>query len=119
MLRVSGNLTVNRDLQAFGTLRAQGDGFDVRAVGRGRSASLRGTAGGVTVLADTELQAPFRTVARIEGTDIRGTLSLERGVNFTLVTAGETARGSLDGERLNATGRIDLAALRPLLGKRT
>ncbi|CAM3249905.1 translocation/assembly module TamB domain-containing protein [Deinococcus deserti] len=116
-IRVSGNLTVNRDLQAFGTLQAQGEGFDVRAVGRGRTASLRGTVNGVTVVADTGLQAPFRTVARVVGTDIRGTLSLDRGVNFSLETRGETARGSLNGNRLDATGRVDLGALRPLLGE--
>ncbi|MFC4637381.1 translocation/assembly module TamB domain-containing protein [Deinococcus hohokamensis] len=115
-VRFSGDLRVTRELQAFGTLQAQGQGFEVQAVGRGRAASVRGTVNGVTVLADTELRAPFRTVARVEGTAIRAGLSLERGVSFSLATGGETARGTLDGERLNARGRIDLAALRPLLG---
>ncbi|MFC4425999.1 translocation/assembly module TamB domain-containing protein [Deinococcus navajonensis] len=116
-VRVSGDLRVNRNLQAFGTLRAQTPGVDVRAVGRGRTASLRGAVNGLTVLADTELRAPFRTAARLQGTDIRGTLSVDRGLKVALVTRGETARVSLDGDRLTATGRIDLATLRPLVGQ--
>nr|WP_246580727.1 translocation/assembly module TamB domain-containing protein [Deinococcus aestuarii] len=115
-VRVNGTATVTTGLRATGTLTASGNGFDLTATGRGDSASLRGTAGGVTVLADTGLRAGFPTTARVEGADIRGTLSVEDGVRFTLTTAGETARGVIDGQNWDATGRVNLAALRPLVG---
>ncbi len=115
-LRVSGDVTVTNTLKAFGTLTAQGNGFDLTATGRGTSASLRGSANGVTVLADTQLQAPYNTSARIQGADIQGNLSLtDAGVRFDLTTAGQTARGRVDGQNVNASGRVNLAALRPLL----
>ncbi len=115
-VRVNGAATVTTDLRATGTLTASGNGFDLTATGRGDSASLRGTAGGVTVLADTGLRAGFPTTARVQGADIQGTLSVQGGVRFTLTTAGETARGVLGGQNWNATGRVNLAALRPLVG---
>lgn len=92
-MRVNGTATVTTGLRATGTLTATGNGFDLTATGRGSAASLRGTAGGVTVLADTGLRPGFPTTARVEGADIRGTLSVADGVRFTLTTAGETARG--------------------------
>ncbi|WP_264776904.1 translocation/assembly module TamB domain-containing protein [Deinococcus aetherius] len=115
-VRVNGTATVTTGLRATGTLTATGNGFDLTATGRGSAASLRGTAGGVTVLADTGLRPGFPTTARVEGADIRGTLSVADGVRFTLTTAGETARGVLDGRNWDATGRVNLAALRPLVG---
>ncbi|GAA5447989.1 hypothetical protein Ddep01_01749 [Deinococcus depolymerans] len=114
-LAVTGDLTVTNTLKAFGTLRATGAGVTLTAAARGTAASLRGSAGGVTVLADTQLQAPYLTTARVQGADIQGVLSVDRGVRFTLTTAGDTARGVIDGNRWNATGRVNLAALRPLL----
>ncbi|WP_081995085.1 translocation/assembly module TamB domain-containing protein [Deinococcus radiopugnans] len=115
-LRVSGDVTVTNTLKAFGTLTARGNGFDLTATGRGTRASLRGSANGVTVLADTQLQAPYNTAARLQGADIQGNLSLtDAGVRFDLTTAGQTARGVIDGQNVDASGRVNLAALRPLV----
>lgn len=114
-LRVTGDVTVNTALQAFGTLTAQGNGFNLVATGRGSAADLRGTANGVTVLANTQLRAPFNTTARLQGADIQGVLSVQDGIRFTLNTAGETARGVINGQNWKATGRVNLAALRPLV----
>ncbi|GBF04130.1 hypothetical protein DAERI_010302 [Deinococcus aerius] len=114
--RVNGAATVTTTLRAFGTLTATGNGYALTATGRGGAARLRGTARGVTVLADTRLSNGLRTTARVQGADIQGTLSLDRGVRFTLTTGGQTARGVIDGENWDATGRVNLAALRPLLG---
>ncbi|WP_425557186.1 translocation/assembly module TamB domain-containing protein [Deinococcus carri] len=115
-VRVNGTATVTNRLRAVGTLTATGNGFDLTATGLGDVARLRGTAGGVTVLADTQLAQGFRTTARVQGADIQGVLSLDDGVRFTLTTAGETARGVLNGQDWDATGRVNLAALRPLVG---
>ncbi|QFP76664.1 translocation/assembly module TamB domain-containing protein [Deinococcus sp. AJ005] len=121
-LKVSGDVTVTNTLKAFGTLTVRGNGFDLTATGRGSRASLSGTvngsaANGVTVLADTSLSAPYDTTARIQGADIAGNLSLTDtgGVRFDLTTAGQTARGMIDGQNVNASGRVNLAALRPLV----
>ncbi|ANE44922.1 translocation/assembly module TamB domain-containing protein [Deinococcus puniceus] len=129
-LAVAGGVTVNGDLnvttalKATGNLTARGNGFDVTATARGDTASLRGvlgTAGNrVTVLADTQLSAGFLTDARIEGADIAGTVSVQDGLRFSLTTANaagrrDTARGVIDGSNWDATGRVNLAALRPLL----
>jgi hypothetical protein len=114
--RVSGTATVTNALRATGSLRATGNGFDLTATGLGDTARLRGTAGGVTVLADTRLGSGFRTSARVEGAEIQGVLSVEDGVRFSLTTAGQTARGVLDGQTWDASGRVNLAALRPLVG---
>ncbi|MDV6375183.1 translocation/assembly module TamB domain-containing protein [Deinococcus arenicola] len=116
-LQVSGDVTVTNTLKAFGTLAARGNGISLSATGRGTRASLRGTVNGVTVLADSDLSAPYNTVARIQGTDIGGNLSLtaENAVRFDLTTAGQTARGVVNGQDVTATGRVNLAALRPLV----
>ncbi|MVN89033.1 translocation/assembly module TamB [Deinococcus sp. HMF7620] len=115
-LRVTGDVTVTTTLKAFGSLRAVGNGVSLSAFGRGTAASLRGEVGGVTVLADADLRAPYRTAARVQGSDIRGTLQVQEGgaVAFDLLTAGQRARGVLRGDALTATGRVNLAALRPL-----
>ncbi|WP_147364122.1 translocation/assembly module TamB domain-containing protein [Deinococcus cavernae] len=113
--RVSGDVRVDSQLNAFGTLRASGNGYNLTAQARGDQASLRGTAGGVSVVADTFLKAPYRTTARLEGTDIRAAISVQNGVRFTVSTLGDTASGVLNGPNLNASGRVNLAALRPLL----
>ncbi|GAA5532119.1 translocation/assembly module TamB domain-containing protein [Deinococcus aluminii] len=115
-VRVNGTATVTNRLRAVGTLTATGNGFNLTATGLGDVVRLRGTAGGVTVLADTQLAQGFRTTARVQGADIQGVLSLEDGLRFTLTTAGETARGVLNGQAWDATGRVNLAALRPLVG---
>ncbi|WP_339096123.1 translocation/assembly module TamB domain-containing protein [Deinococcus sp. VB142] len=123
-VRVSGDVQATppgagQDWRATGQLSAQGQGYDLWADLRGNVASLRGSAGGVTVLADSDLGAPYRTTARLSGSDIGGVFSLAAGENpgvrFTLNTRGESASGVLSGQNLDATGRIDLAALRPLL----
>ncbi|GHF32488.1 hypothetical protein GCM10017781_06460 [Deinococcus metalli] len=114
-VRVDGNVTVTTTLKAFGTVTARGNGYDITATGRGTRASVRAVAGGVTVLADTALSAPYDTTARVQGADIQGTLSVGQGVRFTLTTRGETARGVIDGQSVTATGRVNLAALRPLV----
>lgn len=114
-VRVSGDLRVTSQMQAFGSLTAVGNGYNLAAEARGQTASVRGTAGDVTILAETDLAAPYNTRASLKGTDISGTLSVQNGVRFTLNTLGERASGVLDGERLNATGRVNLAALRPLI----
>ncbi|UQN05539.1 translocation/assembly module TamB domain-containing protein [Deinococcus sp. QL22] len=121
---VNGNLNVTTALKATGNLSARGNGFDVTATARGDTASLRGVLGAagnrVTVLADTQLSAGFLTSARIEGADIEGTVSVQDGLRFSLTTADasgrrDTARGVIDGSNWDATGRVNLAALRPLL----
>ncbi|WP_446682159.1 translocation/assembly module TamB domain-containing protein [Deinococcus oregonensis] len=121
---VNGNLNVTTALKATGNLTARGNGFDVTATARGETASLRGVLGAagnrVTVLADTQLSAGFLTTARIEGADIAGTVSVQDGLRFSLTTADaagrrDTARGVINGSNWDATGRINLAALRPLL----
>ncbi len=115
-VEVSGDLSVTTTLKAFGTLTARGNGFSVTAQGRGTRASLRGSVGGVNVLADADLREPYTTTARIQGADIQGTLSAAGGgVRFSLTTAGQTARGTIDGQDVTARGRVNLAALRPLL----
>ncbi|GGM12730.1 hypothetical protein GCM10010841_21590 [Deinococcus aerophilus] len=115
-VEVSGDLSVTTTLKAFGTLTARGNGFNVTAQGRGTRASLRGSVGGVSVLADANLREPYTTTARIQGADIQGTLSAaDNGVRFSLTTAGQTARGTIDGQDVTARGRVNLAALRPLL----
>ncbi|WP_322471940.1 translocation/assembly module TamB domain-containing protein [Deinococcus sp. AB2017081] len=114
-LNVDGDVTVTTTLKAFGTVTAQGNGFSVTATGRGTRASVRAVAGGVTVLADTGLSAPYDTTARVQGADIQGTLSMDQGVRFTLTTRGDTARGVIDGQNVTASGRVNLASLRPLL----
>ncbi|WP_409013499.1 beta strand repeat-containing protein, partial [Deinococcus sp.] len=113
---VDGNATVTTSLKAFGTLNARGNGYRLTATGRGTSASLSGTAGGITILADTALTAPYRATARVKGADIQGTLSIDRGIIFTLTTQGDAARGVIDGQNVTATGRVNLAALQPLVG---
>ena len=113
--KVSGDMRVDGNLNAFGTLRASGTGYDLTAEARGEQATLRGTAGGVKVVADTFLKAPYRTTARLEGTDIRATFSVQNGVRFSVSTLGDTASGVLNGPNLKASGRVNLAALRPLL----
>ncbi|MDB5046856.1 MAG: hypothetical protein JWQ08_2906, partial [Deinococcus sp.] len=121
---LDGDLDVTTALKATGNLTARGSGFDVTATARGDTATLRGvlgTAGNrVTVLADTQLSAGFLTSARIEGADIAGTVSVQDGLRFSLTTANaagrrDTARGVINGSTWDATGRINLAALRPLL----
>ncbi|TDE87094.1 translocation/assembly module TamB domain-containing protein [Deinococcus sp. S9] len=115
-VRLNGTATVTTRLRATGTLTATGNGFHLIATGLGDVARLRGTAGGVTVLADTQLARGLRTTARVQGAEIQGVLSLDDGVRFTLTTAGETARGVLNGQDWDVTGRVNLAALRPLIG---
>ncbi|WP_322618530.1 translocation/assembly module TamB domain-containing protein [Deinococcus terrestris] len=121
--RVNGTATVMTDRRVTGTLTAQGNGYDLTATGRGDYADLRGTAGGVSVSARTVLADDFRTTAQVEGADIAGEFALEGGgVRFALTTAGpdggrETARGVLSGESWDAAGRVNLAALRPLVGQ--
>ncbi|MEW6421817.1 MAG: translocation/assembly module TamB, partial [Deinococcota bacterium] len=115
-VRLNGTATVTTRLRATGTLSATGNGFHLTATGLGDVARLRGMAGDVTVLADTQLEEGFRTTARVQGADIQGALSLDDGVRFTLTTAEETARGVLNGQDWDVTGRVNLAALRPLLG---
>ncbi|WP_019010093.1 translocation/assembly module TamB domain-containing protein [Deinococcus aquatilis] len=121
---VNGDLNVTTALKATGNLTARGNGFDVTATARGDTASLRGVLGAagnrVTVLADTQLSAGFLTTARIEGADITGTVSVQDGLRFSLTTANasgrrDTARGVIDGSNWDASGRVNLAALRPLL----
>ncbi|WP_291424296.1 translocation/assembly module TamB domain-containing protein [Deinococcus sp.] len=114
-VKVSGDVTVDNKLQAFGQMRVRGNGYNLSATAWGSVASLRGTAGNYTVLADTSLRAPYLTTARIPGADISGTFSVQGGVHFVLNTAGERVIGVLDGQNWNATGRVNLAALRPLL----
>lgn len=114
-LRVTGDVTVTNTLKAFGSLRAVGAGVTLSAVGNGTTAQLRGTSNGVTVLADADLRAPYRVQARVAGADIRGSVTLADGVRFTLTTRGDTASGTVDGENITASGRVNLGALRPLL----
>ncbi|NTX99689.1 translocation/assembly module TamB [Deinococcus sp. JMULE3] len=114
-LRVTGDVTVTNTLKAFGSLRAVGSGVTVTAFARGTSANLRADAGGVTVLADADLRAPYRVQARVAGADIRGNVTLDSGVRFSLTTRGDTASGTVDGETITAKGRVNLGALRPLL----
>ncbi|PTA69043.1 translocation/assembly module TamB domain-containing protein [Deinococcus arcticus] len=115
-LRVTGDVTLTTTLKAFGSLRARGRGVDISAFGRGTAATLRGEVGGVTLLADTALQAPYRTAVRVQGTNLRGTLNLQGSgaVAFTLRSGGQTARGVVQGDNVTATGRVNLGALRPL-----
>ncbi|SEI71843.1 Autotransporter translocation and assembly factor TamB [Deinococcus reticulitermitis] len=115
--RVDGDVTLTTDLRATGVLTARGGGYDLRADLRGERARLRGTAGGVTVLADADVRAPFRTAAQIQGAGVAGVLSVTPAgaVNFTLDTLGARASGVIQGQNWDATGRVNLAALRPLL----
>lgn len=113
--QLSGDVSVDGNLNAFGTLKATGNGYNLTAQARGQQASLRGTAGGVSVVADANLKVPYQTTARIVGSDIRATVSVQNGVRFAISTLGDTASGVLNGPNLNATGRVNLAALRPLL----
>lgn len=115
--RVSGDVTVDTGLNAYGRLTARGNGYNLRAFAQGQQARVRGDIGGVQVVADTNLRQPYRTRARLVGTDISGALSLQEsgGVRFRLLTRGEVAQGVLDGANWNASGRVNLAALRPLL----
>lgn len=115
--RVDGDVTVTTDRRATGGLTARGGGYDLRADLRGTAASLRGTAGGVTVLADADLREPYRTTARVQGAQISGVLSTNSsgGLNFTLDTLGARASGTVQGQNWDASGRVNLAALRPLL----
>ncbi|WP_418514425.1 translocation/assembly module TamB domain-containing protein [Deinococcus sp. RM] len=114
-LRVTGDVTVTNTLKAFGSLRAVGAGVTLSAEGNGTTAQLRGTSNGVTVLADADLRAPYRVQARVAGADIRGNVTLDSGVRFSLTTRGDTASGTVDGETITANGRVNLGALRPLL----
>lgn len=111
----SGNMLVTTDLKAYGTLDLTGNGYDLTATATGAQAALRGTAGGVRVAAQSSLKAPYQTTAQIEGTDVRGTLSVQNGVRFTLTTLGQQASGVLNGQHWDAQGRVNLRALRPLL----
>ncbi|MBZ9713668.1 translocation/assembly module TamB domain-containing protein [Deinococcus multiflagellatus] len=115
-LRATGDVTLTTTLKAFGSLRVRGRGLDLSAFGRGTAASVRGEVGGVTLLADTALQAPYRTAVRVQGTDLRGTLNLQGSgaLAFDLRSGRETARGLVQGDNVTATGRVDLTALRPL-----
>ncbi|UBV41617.1 translocation/assembly module TamB domain-containing protein [Deinococcus taeanensis] len=114
-LSVTGDVTVTTGLKVFGSLRAAGRGVVLSAEGNGITAQLRGVSNGVTVRADTDLRAPYRVSARVQGADIRGELSMNQGVQFTLNTAGATARGVVNGQSVKAAGRVNLGALRPLL----
>ena len=116
-LSASGNLTYNTVTRAVGgLLTASGNGVKLTAAGEGQTARLTGSVGGVQLTAQSELQAPFTTRASVNGTTVSGVLSVDNGVNFTLQTGDQTARGKLNGSDWDVTGGLDLAALRPLLG---
>ncbi len=120
-LRVAGGLTVNGNALyttaglVGGRLTASGNGIRLTGVGQGRTVNLRGSVNGVNVTADAETKAPFRTQARLDGTGIQATLSVQDGIRFTLNTAGARAQGVIDGQNWTAQGRVNLASLRPLV----
>ncbi|GGJ82484.1 hypothetical protein GCM10008939_27970 [Deinococcus aquiradiocola] len=111
-----GTLAITTALRASGTLRATGGRGTATLTGLGDHVDVRAVQGGVTVNARTRLTAGFPTSANVQGADVSGTVTVNRGVNFTLNTAGSVARGTLDGQDWTATGNVNLAALRPLVG---
>ena len=116
-LSLGGQLAFQSDTQNIsGTLQASGNGAALTVTGEGQRARVVGTLGGVGLEAVSELRSPFTTRASIKGADISGVLSYENGLNFTLNTGAQTARGTIDGQNWDVRGQVDLAALRPLLG---
>ncbi|GGQ99184.1 hypothetical protein GCM10008957_09770 [Deinococcus ruber] len=114
--RLTGDLAITTALKASGQLNATSGSTTIAARGLGDHVAITAAAGGVTVTADTSLKAGFPTSARIQGSDISGTLTVENGVRFQLKTPGQSASGVLKGQNWNASGSVNLAALRPLIG---
>jgi TamB, inner membrane protein subunit of TAM complex len=114
-----GDIALTTALKASGTLTASGPTGTITARGLGDRLALTAVQRGVTVTAETLLKPGFPTSAQVQGTQISGTISVDQNVRFTLNTAGQTARGTLalsGAQNWDATGTIDLAALRPLVG---
>ena len=111
-----GTLALTTALKASGSLRASNGSGSVVATGAGDHLDLLAMQGGVTVNARTLLTAGFPTTAQVQGADISGTVTVDQGAKFTLRTGSRSARGRLNAEGWNATGDIDLAALRLLIG---
>ena len=111
-----GTLALTTALKASGRLRASNASGSVVATGAGDHIDLNAMQGGVSVTARTLLTAGFPTTARVQGADISGTVTVDQGAKFTLRTGSRSAQGRLNAEGWDATGDIDLAALRPLIG---
>ncbi len=114
-----GDLALTTALKASGTIRATSPNGSVVATGLGDRLGLVAVQNGVTVTAQTLLKPGFQTTAQVQGAQISGTVSVDQSVQFSLNTAGSRAQGSLElgsTQNWNATGTLDLAALRPLLG---
>ena len=111
-----GTLALTTALKASGSLRASNASGTVTATGQGDHLDLKAVQGGVSVMARTLLTAGFPTTARVQGADVSGTVTVDQGAKFTLRTGSRSAQGRLNAEGWDATGDIDLAALRPLIG---
>ena len=111
-----GTLALTTALKASGRVRASNASGSVVANGAGDHIDLNAMQGGVSVTARTLLTAGFPTTARVQGADISGTVTVDQGAKFTLRTGSRSAQGRLNAEGWDASGDIDLAALRPLIG---
>ena len=116
--RVGGDVTLTTALRASGQLSATSAAVALTAQGLGDRLAFQAQTGGVTVLGETALRAGFPTTARVPGSDLRAALTVEGGgVKVQLVTPGQRAQGVLRGQDWDASGTVNLAALRPLLGR--
>ncbi len=105
-----------------GHLTATGRGIKVFATGAGQALRFSGAVGDLRLEASTRIGAPYQTQVTLHGADIDGQLvnqpadsGTNGGLAFKLRTGRAYASGLISGERLNAAGTLELAALRPVL----
>ena len=122
-IRLNGALDTSLALDDLrGTLRGQGEGFSVTATGEGDRARWQGQLGDgrrqVSLSGVTQLSDGFATSLKLDGADIAADLRVQDGLrfDFDLRTAEERAVGRINGQDWDAQGRVNLTALRPVLG---
>ncbi|WP_261664409.1 hypothetical protein [Deinococcus sp. Marseille-Q6407] len=124
-VRLDGALNASLGLDDLrGTLRGQGQGFQVTATGEGDRVRWQGELGEdnrrrVALSGVTALEDGFATQAALSGADVSADLRVQNDnglrFDFDLRTAEERASGSISGDRWDARGRVDLAALQPVV----
>ncbi len=117
-IKVNGDVTLNTALEIFGKAKGVGNGFEVTATGQGKTVALRGLVGGskgFKLSGSTSLKSPITVKAVIDGTQVKGQFVVANGLKFQIKTPNELAQGSINGQNWQATGRLNLAAFRPLL----
>lgn len=127
-IQLDGSLNSNLAFDDVrGNLRGEGAGFSVTAQGEGERVRWQGQLGtpastgagrrGVLLSGLTELAQGFATRLSLSGANVAANVRVSEGMrfDFDLRTADERASGSIAGDDWSAQGRVNLAALRPVL----